>query len=379
MSELNILNFPVFPKRFGFYPYIFLLFLIGPLSYIIRADSSWKFWIGIVLVILFLISYRELYWLRHYHLWLGVQIGIIFLFTVLYNPYNILLGFFSASFIGWYMNDKLFKRAYNIFFLVKMTELVIFYASYGIQEFINISILFIIMLISPIAMRSMNRQMELEEKLKEANQQIKALIKREERLRISRDLHDTLGHTLSTLNLQAQLVQKLIQTNPEQAKKTAKEIEDTSRAALRQVRELVSDMRELKIAEVLPEIDKTLAAAGILFIHNAGKIDFDTIPLINQNIISMCLREAITNVVKHSRAKNCYLTFQQSAKSLIITIEDDGIGMKMNKTNGNGIQGMKERLSIIDGVLSIASNHQGTTVTLKIPIIQKQQKEVTAG
>ena len=85
----------------------------------------------------------------------------------------------------------------------------------------------------------------------QANEQIKELIKREERVRIARDLHDTLGHTLSLITLQSQLVQRLAEKHPERAKAEAKEIEMTSRSALRQVRELVSDMRAITIAEEL--------------------------------------------------------------------------------------------------------------------------------
>lgn len=79
----------------------------------------------------------------------------------------------------------------------------------------------------------MNRRMELEQKLDEANQHIKELVKREERVRIARDLHDTLGHTLSLLTLKSQLVQRIIASAPERARKEAREMETTSRSDLK--------------------------------------------------------------------------------------------------------------------------------------------------
>lgn len=78
------------------------------------------------------------------------------------------------------------------------------------------------MLISPFGIRSMFRRIELETKLDQANEQIRELSKREERVRIARDLHDTLGHTLSLLTLKSQLIQRLATSDPERTRLEAK-------------------------------------------------------------------------------------------------------------------------------------------------------------
>ncbi|MCB6771060.1 histidine kinase, partial [Veillonella atypica] len=111
---------------------------------------------------------------------------------------------------------------------------------------------------------------ELERKLDQANQRIAELIKREERVRISRDLHDKLGHTLSLLTLKSQLVQRLISIDTERAQQEAKEIELTSRAVLKQVRELVSDLRTITIAEELVQIQQILRAANFTYQYSTG-------------------------------------------------------------------------------------------------------------
>lgn len=121
----------------------------------------------------------------------------------------------------------------------------------------------IIMLISPFGVRSMNRNQKLEKELDQANEVIKELVKREERMRIARDLHDTLGHTLSLITLKSQLVEKLVTKNTERAQEEAREIQRTSRAALRQVRELVSEMRAISVAEELAEAGEMLRTAEI--------------------------------------------------------------------------------------------------------------------
>jgi two-component system sensor histidine kinase DesK len=129
--------------------------------------------------------------------------------------------------------------------------------------------------------------MELEQELDEANQQIKELVKREERVRIARDLHDTLGHTLSLLTLKSQLVQRTIASDPERARKEAREMETTSRAALKQVRELVSDMKTATIAEELIHIQQILRAADITFEYMGGS-DF-SISLLSHKTLSACV------------------------------------------------------------------------------------------
>lgn len=234
----------------------------------------------------------------------------------------------------------------------------------------------IIMFISPYGIRSMNKRMELEKQLDQANQQIKELVKREERLRIARDLHDTLGHTLSLLTLKSQLVQRLTAIDPERARIEAKEMEVTSRAALKQVRELVSDMRAATIAEELLQIQQFLKAAGIDYHYN-GEDDFAEISPFTQNIMSLCLREAATNVVKHSRAKNCFISIYRTSDHFKVIIKDDGIGMADHHSYGNGLNGIKERLDLIDGTLFLF-NHNGTVLEMTVPIIQKAEKEGAA-
>lgn len=225
------------------------------------------------------------------------------------------------------------------------------------------------MLIVPFGIKSMNSRIELEKELTEANEKIEELVKREERMRIARDLHDTLGHTLSLITLKSQLVSKLVKKDSERAGLEAKEIERTSRIALTQVRELVSDMRSVSITEVLVESESILESAGISY-HFDSEINTNNISAIPQNILSMCLKEAVTNVVKHSEAKNCYVMLEQIAGKIQLIIEDDGIGFPENKDNGNGLHGMSERLRLIDGKLEIRAE-KGTKLVFTVPLVIK--------
>lgn len=369
--------FEIFPKRYGFFPYIFVIYLAMPAYYVSQTDG-WKAAFGWGLLFLFLVTYRQLYsqveTQKTFTFWLSVQIVIMILLTIWYSPYHVFLGFFPAHFIGWYPNKKQFYYG-----LIGLAAALAIGAIILIVQGVNILFFLpflVIMLVSPFGIRSMNKSMELEKQLDEANEQIKAFIKREERVRIARDLHDTLGHTLSLITLQSQLVQRLAEKDPDRAKAEAKEIEMTSRSALRQVRELVSSMRAITIAEELANMKRIMNTAGIDFTVK-GEEDFSDIPLLQQNILGMCLKETGTNVVKHSKAKNCTVQIERSRGNLTIQVHDDGVGFEQQEMSGNGLNGMRERLSLIDGKLNIQSNG-GTTVMMQVPIILKQDQEGAA-
>jgi len=369
-------QFSLFPRQMGFFPYIFLIYIGFPVYYLMK-ETGIKQLIGYGMVLLFLVSYRQLYFYigkRKFTFWLAIQLGIIFLLSTFYSLNHIFLGFFPANFIGWYHNKTVFYRGLISLAVIEIFPFVVHVFRTGSffspQELLYFVPFLIIMLISPFGIRSMNRRMELEKQLDKANKQIEELVKREERVRIARDLHDTLGHTLSLLTLKSQLVQRLIAVDPDRARLETREMEVTSRAALKQVRELVSDMRSATIMEQLVQVQQILRAAGITY-HYDGPAEFPAISPFTQNIIAMCIREAATNVVKHSRAGHCSLSIDLSNGKITITVRDDGMGVAKEKPFGNGLKGMQERLALVDGLLSL-SNHNGAVLDISVPIIKKE-------
>lgn len=366
-------NFQLFPKRYGILPYIFLFYLVMPLGYLL-SETGLKALIGYLLLLFFLVSYRQLYSTTSQMLfayWLAFQIAIVVLFTLGYDPYLLFMGFFPANFIGWIANKKHFNRA-----LISFGSAIIFtIITLSLQGVMDNLLYFLsfaaVMIGAPFGIRSMNERMELEKQLSEANEQIKDLIKREERVRIARDLHDTLGHTLSLITLQSQLVQRIADKHPERVKAETKEIEMTARSALQQVRELVSDMRAITITEELADMEQIMKVAGIQF-HMEDKAGLPELSPLQQNIVGMCLREAATNIVKHSQAQNCFVTIVDGGGNFTIAIQDDGVGVFEENYEGNGLSGMRERLALVEGKLTIESG-RGTTVELAVPIIVKEE------
>ncbi|WP_342476721.1 sensor histidine kinase [Paenibacillus sp. FSL H7-0350] len=374
-------QFRFFPQKFGFFPYIWLIYLVFPILNL-QGYSGVKLMAGYGLVLLFLVTYRQLYWTegRTYTAWMGVQLLIIVVLTVVYSPYNMYMGFFSSNFIGWYTDTRQFRRALAVFTAV-LAGLGLFY----LPQVYGPDILFmlpfaIMMLITPFGIRSINRRRVLEKELDQANEQIKEMIKREERMRIARDLHDTMGHTLSLITLKSQLVEKLVVKNPERAQAEAREIQRTSRAALRQVRELVSEMRAVSVAEELAEAAEMLRSAEIA-LEVEGDAALPGVSDLTQNILSLCIKEGITNIVKHSRADQCRISIVMTPGEVQITLEDNGIGVEASgsggteRRDGNGMKGMGERLALIDGSLTLAPGPGGgTRLTVVTPRVVKDGK-----
>ncbi len=365
-------KFHLFPEKLGFFPYVWLIYLFLPIINTAQ-EQGLKLVFGYLMIGVFAISYRQLYFASEegsFSYWLATQMVIIFILSYFYNPYNFFMGFFTANFIGYYTNSFKFKISLGSLAIVLSLPVILNLNSIAPKQYLFFLPFLIIMLMSPFGIRSINRHQQLELKLDEANEHINQLVKREERMRIARDLHDTLGHTLSLITLKSQIVDRLITKDPARAQLEAKEIERTSRAALRQVRELVSDMRAVTIAEEMLEVQAILQSADITS-HFEGDAKLVGVPDLTQNILSLCLREAITNIVKHSRAKSCSVRLEQKNSEVKLIIRDDGIGLKEDHHDGNGLKGMNERLSLIEGSLAVSSG-EGTTYTINIPIIIKE-------
>ncbi|PHD67167.1 sensor histidine kinase [Bacillus toyonensis] len=364
----------IFPKHMGFFPYMWLVYLLFPI-YNLTQVSGWKLVMGIGMLIVFIITYRQLYFVQKtFVLWAFIQMILTFLFAIFYNPFMIFFGFFTASAMGFAPSKKVFRVLLCLLVVILGAFVFVNMNQLTPANLVNIVPMFILMLLTPFGMRNFNQKKMLKNQLNEANEQIKDLVKREERQRIARDLHDTLGHTLSLITLKSQLVEKLIVKNPERASVEAKEITQTSRTALKQLRELISDMRMITVEEELEQIKAILQAANIE-LEIEQEASASSLSPIEQNILGMCLREAVTNVVKHSKATQCTVSVLESQGELILKVEDNGIGLEDQNNDGNGIRGMKERIALIDGFVELNTIHSGTLLTVKVPVVIRTGKD----
>ncbi len=337
--------------------------------------------IGIILILLFFVSNRVSAISKggSVYFWVSLQIVICIAMSLIFN--FVYFSLFLAYFIGNIENKVGFFILYGIHvggtvmtvYWGFITQNPLFFSQF---PFIIISVIGVILL--PLSSYSIHKRERLEAQLKDAHQQISDLIKLQERQRIARDLHDILGQKLSLIGLKSDLAGKLIQINPEQAKHELNDIRLTARVALKEVREIVADMRGTKLEDELIRVKQILKAAQMEF-YVEGEKRVHKIPLLVENVLSMCLKEAITNIVKHSSATACKLNIQKTSTELTMVIQDNGRGIvEKDMQEGNGLNGMRERLEFVNGSLDIQVD-SGTELVFRIPLIDRPlQQEVMA-
>ncbi len=368
----------IFPKNTGLSLFAWIAFCLLPFYFILRSSSPAEIAIGIVMIVLFFVTYRLAFIKRGWTVYVSVGIEIIISVGVtLYFGY-VYFSLFLAFFIGNIQNKAGFISLYIVHLV---TTIVAVSIGFSIQTetfftqlpFIIICVIGVILL--PFNMYNRNKREKLENQLEDANQKIAQLIVLEERERIGRDLHDTLGQKLSLIGLKSELAGKLIGVNPESAKRELTDIHQTARTALKEVRELVSGMKGTKLKDEMLRVRQLLDAAQISC-DVVGDPDVIDAPLLVENVLSMCLKEAITNVVKHSEATKCTIVLKQTPDKWSICVMDNGVGIQdeVYTFKGNGILGMRERLEFVNGGLTFDSENE-TSLIIQVPRVIQQTEQ----
>jgi two-component system sensor histidine kinase DesK len=198
-------------------------------------------------------------------------------------------------------------------------------------------------------------------KLRLAHEEIEHLATVAERERIARDLHDLLGHTLTVIALKSELAGKLVMTDPAAAASEISDIQQTSRKALAEVREAVLGYRSQGLAAEVDRARKTLAAANITLVCDGLP---NELPIAEETVLSLAVRESVTNIMRHSEATECYMQFRFRDGRLHLTVQDNGKGGILEE--GFGLRGMRERVEALGGKLSIESD-TGTLLRIDLP------------
>lgn len=364
-----------FRQTTGLSPYIWMFLSILPFYFIFQTPAVLEGVFGVLLVLGFFLSYVLSFSSKGWMIYvgIGIQLGISTIMGILFGyVYFYLL---IAYFVGQLAKKPAFITFYSILIPLKVITSYYAFITFEILQiqlpFLLLSTIAVILL--PVNTYSKLKEEKLEDELAFANQKIADLIKLEERERISRDLHDTLGQKLSMIGIKSDLAGKLIMKDHDKAEAEIKEVQQTARTALKELRELVADMRRSKLKDEMERVTQLLDAAGIGLTVTGEKELPENLSRID-HVVSMCVKEAVTNIVKHSQASVCMITITTDDEKLIIRIEDDGQGMPMDTFRyGGGIAGMKERLQFINGTLEIVSE-QGTAITMTIPIVQLNQE-----
>ncbi|MFJ8635981.1 sensor histidine kinase [Streptomyces sp. NPDC093568] len=205
--------------------------------------------------------------------------------------------------------------------------------------------------------------------LREARATVAQLAANEERLRLARDLHDLLGHSLSLITIKSELAGRMLPDHPDRAAQQVADIEQVSRQALVDVREAVSGYRRPRLAAELAGAKVALTAAGVTA-QLPAEPGLTDVPEDSETALAWALREAVTNVVRHSGARRCTveLLHRQTLDGpvLELSVEDDGSGDR-GSGPGHGLTGLTERLTKAGGTLEAGGTRHGFRLTARVP------------
>ncbi|WAH36520.1 sensor histidine kinase [Alicyclobacillus dauci] len=353
-----------FPKKNRRVLYFFLLQLIIPAAYLFPGKPL-KVAIGLACIVLFGVIYSLSFAAtgnRRVICAIGMM-AVMWSMAWWFSPGYFSLVYYPGAVLSFSPIRKL-VIGYATLLIGSFTEIYFLYQHYHKSIMADwpsiIGILFGIASMS-FMLRYYGKIQEANDKLAAANAEIARLTKVEERARISRDLHDVMGHQLSMITLKAQLATKLLAKGrePDRALTEVRDIEQAAREALTRVREYVADMRQADFGEEWVAAQELLRTAGIECTVADDSQGTETGQA--YQVLAMCLREAVTNIVRHSAAKRAFLWVQEKDDGLVhLWIVDDGRGLPAeaehvtdssvtDSWSGNGLKGMRARVDSVGG------------------------------
>jgi two-component system, NarL family, sensor histidine kinase DesK len=225
-------------------------------------------------------------------------------------------------------------------------------------------------LLTGLTMMGFRRQMMLMRELAQARGAVARLAANTERLRLARDMHDLTGQSLSLITLKSELAAKRLAKLSPSAERDAAltelgDIGQVSRQTLHDIREAVSGYRRPTLAIEVITARHALEAAAISLDDDpaltlrSGTFDPDI-----EAALAWCLREAVTNVIRHSGATSCRIRLAERDTELSLEVTDDGRGLAgahqaSDQSRGSGLRGMSERLAAVSGRLSLGAAEPG--------------------
>jgi two-component system, NarL family, sensor histidine kinase DesK len=196
--------------------------------------------------------------------------------------------------------------------------------------------------------------------LQRSQEEVARIAKVAERERIARDLHDLLGHTLSVIVLKSELASRLADKDPARAAQEIRDVERIARESLHEVRNAVRGYRSAGLEAEFSNIALACEAAKI-------KLELYAVPIelewAQESALGFALREAITNVIRHSHAKRCWVSLEKYDHLITLEVWDDAQGEIFE---GNGVRGIRERAEALGGSLNtkVLSGSRGLTFSL---------------
>lgn len=366
-----------------------LLYAIEQYFYTIQFLPNVFFKAAIFIVIFFVLSFifplERPHWQRR--VYVSVEIILILIAQLLWIDFNILLYFFLIKSCFLLSRREVFFAVIStgvgyLFTILWMLPLLgeqfeevirsnhweelyqpqVMVVS-SLIEYVGIS-LFVILLGFVIVAERRSRQ-----RAEALSQEIESLAAALERSRIARDIHDSLGHSLTTLNIQLELAQAMGQRNPDHADKALNNARQLASQCLEAVRQAVQTVREeFNLTTALQKLIDQIRQTHTFTIH--VEVNLPPLPLQTSHQLYCVVQEGFTNIQKHAHATRVYLRMQMTSDAILLELEDDGQGFDPTLPyHGYGLKGMQERVHLLGGQLQIISAiGKGTRIWVMAPL-----------
>lgn len=215
-------------------------------------------------------------------------------------------------------------------------------------------------LLTGLVVFGLTRLAELVQVVHGARAELAKMAVTRERLRFARDLHDLLGYSLSAITLKGELIHRLIPTQPDRAMVELDDVLATSRQALADVRVVASGYRDLSLAEEIDSARSTLEAAGVVV---NTFVDPGAVSPPVETVLATVLREAVTNVLRHSTASRCEIAVTRADDVVRLSVSNDGApgdAVDPSPYGGSGLDNLDARLRAVEGVLTWTHPAEGS-------------------
>ena len=277
---------------------------------------------------------------------------------------------YVASATGWVIADR--RLAIRSVFAV--TGLFLLFSWLAHDSWSDTLVTLIPVIFVGVTMSGIRVQINLMHELSKARETVAMMAANEERLRLARDMHDLTGQSLSMITLKSELAGRLLRRLPESPERDRvgeeiQQVADVSRQTLHDIREAISGYRRPTLAVEVITARTALESAGITPHDDprltllSGSFDPDA-----EAVLAWCLREAVTNVVRHSGAQNCFISLIRDKAALSLEVRDDGVGMQQAAVGtGTGLHGMSERLQAVGGQLEVRPGKGGFRLVATVP------------
>lgn len=351
-------------RKVNFLFFVSLVYTLIP--FLSASDTPYPFVI-IFSTILFVVSYvGSLYsnsqWLSN-AFWIYI-LGYTLIMSVI-DIYMAMFISYATNLFTWHYSERLLsKRALSLWVSCIILLIMVVLSSAHIINKIVVIVAMVFAVAMVVAFNQFMKSEALKQELYEKNQSLNLLLAENERNRIGRDLHDTLGHVFAMLSVKSELTLALLEKQDiEHAKKEVMDIQHTTKEAMTNVRELINELTKHSLDDELAILKNMLSLANVKL---TVKKEIVQIPDNLQHHIAMILRELANNLLKHSQATTCELSLVQHKQQLTIIMQDNGVGF--STLVGNELKNIKDRLTLIKGNVVISSLHHPTEIQITIPL-----------